>query len=320
MLSTRLVETSRTLFLCAFICLLSLSGTPVRAESVLNKIVAFVNGEIITQYDLQAAVAPELLRTGLSRKNSAHAESIAAMEKKVLETLITDELFVQEAEQYGLTVKDSEVENEIRKMAQQNGMTLEEAKDQMKADGVSYDTFADKIRKNIIRSRLLAFMVSRKVVVTKEDVQAYYDEHKADFASARKVAVKMLVFAANTDAAAILEQIRGGSLSFEDAVAQYSIGPAKDQGGLMGDLAWADLSDAWRTALSPLSEGQVSDLVRQGAQTMVLKLDRNIEGELVPLEQVADQIDHKLREPMLEARFEEYTKKLRDKAVVKINF
>lgn len=310
----------RAFFACPILaCMLMLSAGAAGAETVFNKIVAVVNGSIITQYDVQEAVAPELLKTGLSRKNPGDADSIHAIERKVLDAMITDELFTQEAERYQLTVKDTEVENEIRKMAQRSNMTLEQVKEQMKADGVSYDMLFGKVRKNIVRSRLISYMVSRKVVVTKEDVQAYYDEHKSEFTSERKVTVKMLVFAPNADKEKPLGMIREGKLSFEDAVKMFSVGPAKDNGGLLGDLAWKDLSTQWRDALEPLSAGQVAEPFEQEGATIVLKLDKATSGDVLPLEDVYSTIENTLRQPMLESRFEEYTTKLREKAVVKIN-
>lgn len=319
MFSDTPVKKSARILQLALLFVFLISTAPAQAETVLNKIVAFVNGEIITMYDLQAAVAPELLRSGLSRKNPGHHDQIAAMEKKTLDAMITDELFVQEAERYNIEVKSSELDNEVRKIAQRNNMTLEEAKEQMKMDGVSYESYTDQIRKSILRSRLLSFMVGRKVVVTKEDVQAYYDEHKTEFSSDRKVAVKMLLFAPGADAASVAESVHAGTLSFEDAVAQYSAGPARQNGGLLGELAWMDLSAMWRSALEPLKDGDVTELLDQGGQKMLLKLDHVVPGSVLPLEDVAEKIEDTLRKPMLEARFEEYTAKLRDKAVIKIN-
>ncbi len=297
---------------------LLLSHSPVFADAVFNKIVAVVNGEIITQYELQEAIAPELLRNGLSRNSPAHTARIEAMERSVLDSLITDKLFVQEAKRYEISVKDSEVENEVRMMAQRNGMTLEQAIERMGKDGMSYEAFTEKLRNNILRSRLLSFMVGRKVVVTKEDVQAYYEAHKKDFQSERKAVVKVLVFAPDADAAKVVTLVRKGDLSFEDAVALYSVGPARDTGGLMGELVWSELAETWRSALEPLQDGGVSDVFVMDGRNMLLKLEHNVPGDTLPLDQVAGRIEDKLREPMLEERFQEYSGTLRDKAVIKI--
>lgn len=305
-----------SLFLVVSVCL---CGSVVHAETVLNKIVAFVNGEIITQFDLEQAVGPDLMRSGLSRNNPAHQDQVAALEKRMLDTLITDQLFLQEAEKYKVEVKDSEVENEVRKMAQRNNMTLEQAKEQMRADGVSFDAFKETIRRSILRSRLISFMVSRKVVVTKEDIQAYYDEHKSEYSSDRKVTVKMLIFAPDADTGKVLSLLHDDKLAFEDAVKMYSVGPAKDNGGLLGDLSWIDLSEAWRSAIEPLAEGQISEMLEQDGRKILLKLDKKISGDVLPLDKVADTIESTLRKPMMEARFEEYSSKLREKAVIKIN-
>ncbi|GFM35561.1 SurA N-terminal domain-containing protein [Desulfovibrio psychrotolerans] len=299
--------------------LLSASFLPVRAENVLNKIVAFVNGDIITQFDLQESVAPDLLRAGLSRQNPAHRAEIEAMERRMLDSMISDLLFLQEADRYKIEVKDAEVENEIRKLAQQNGLTLEEAQQRMKEDGVSYDNFKEKIRNSIVRSRLLSFMVGRKVVVTKEDVQAYYDEHKGEFSSDRKVVVRMLALAPGTDAGKVYTLLQDGTLSFEEAVDQFCVGPAKKNGGLLGELTWMHLASAWREALEPLSDGQVSKPFTADGVSLLLKLDQTTAGNVLPLEEVAGRIEETLRAPMLEERFSEYSGKLREKAVIKIN-
>lgn len=291
-------------------------ASQVCAETIVNRIVAVVNGEIITLYDLRAAAGPMLKRAGVSSRNAADKEKIDTILAGALEDMITHMIFVQEAERNNIPVKESEVENEIQKMVKRSGLTLEQIETKLVADGSSLEEYRKRIRSSILRSRLLNYMVGGKVVVAPEEIAAYYEEHKSDFSGDRKIGLKLLVVAPGVDAEALRVSILDGTLSFEDAVAQHSIGPGKDSGGNLGELVWMDVSPEWREALDGLAPGEITSLLSIQGYQGVLQVASVTDGNTLPLEEVSTRIEQILRKPRLEERFDDYSAKLREKAVV----
>ena len=297
-----------------------LSAAPASAQLLLNKIVAVVNGEIITLFDLQKSSMSSLARAGVNPKDPLQADTVKKIQAQVLDRMITDKLFVQAAERSNMRVSDAEVENQMRQIFAKRGLSFEEGIAKAKQEGVEIEEFEQRIRNNILSNRVVSLKVSRKIVVTKEDIAAYYEEHKSDFASERSVGIKLLMLPPTADADAIFAKVSDGSLAFEDAVAQYSAGPGKESGGSMGVLKWKDIAPEWKTALDGLAVGDVSKEIDVNGYRSKLKMDSSTDGDSLSLEQVSDEIERRLRAPMMEERYKEYSKKLHDDAVIDIRF
>ena len=291
---------------------------PVQAEQMINKIAAVVNGDIVTLYDLKQAAVPELKKAGALGAKHADSPKAKAILKRVLDAIVEEKLFMQEAEKRGLKVGDDELENELRKIAQKRGLTLAQAKEQIQKDGLTVDAVKERLRTSILRKRLIGVMVGRTAVITKEEVADYYEKNKDDFSADAKVEVSLLIFAPEVDSVAIHSDLSDGKISFEEAVQKYSVGPAKEQGGYLGELGWKDVSNQMRTVVEKLEANQLSDVLTLGGSPAVIKLHSKTKGALLPLEEVEEKIEAKLRKPRLDANFKEFADKLRDNAVVDI--
>lgn len=310
----------RTLCLAApvlLVCLAAIAVVAPRAEQI-NKIAAVVNGEMITFFDVQAQATPELMRLGLDRNNPSQQEAVRKVHLQVLESMITDILMTQEAERWKITVQDSEVDNELRKFVQRSQLSQQEFERQLVQQGLSIDVMRDRVRKGILRHRLLALMIARKIVITQEDVKKYYDAHKSQFVTDRTVRLGLIIFAPTADAEGLAAKVRAGQTTFEQLAATDSIGPNHTSGGDIGTLKWTDLAPSWKEALDGLKAGEVSKVMQVEGRKAMLKLIEVSAGRSQSVEEATPEIENVLREPKMQERFVEYTKQLRDKAVIDI--
>jgi peptidyl-prolyl cis-trans isomerase SurA len=299
------------------VCLAAIAVVAPRAEQI-NKIAAVVNGEMITFFDVQAQATPELMRLGLDRNNPSQQEAVRKVHLQVLESMITDILMTQEAERWKITVQDSEVDNELRKYVQRSQLSQQEFERQLVQQGLSMDVMRDRVRKGILRHRLLALMIARKIVITQEDVKKYYDAHKSQFVTDRTVRLGLIIFAPTADAEGLAAKVRAGQTTFEQLAATDSIGPNHTSGGDIGTLKWTDLAPSWKEALDGLKAGEVSKVMQVEGRKAMLKLIEVSAGRSQSVEEATPEIENVLREPKMQERFVEYTKQLRDKAVIDI--
>ena len=293
-------------------------AAPVHAEQLVNKIAAVVNGDIVTLYDLKQLAIPELKKAGVLGPKYADSPKVKSILSNVLDNVVSEKLFLQDAERRGITVKEAEIENELRKIAQQRGMTLEKAKEQILSEGLTVESVKERVKASIIRQRLLGLMIGRKVVITKEEVQRFYDEHKSEFAADGTVEVSLLIFAPTADIKDVHSELSAGKISFEEAVQKYSVGPGKEQGGYLGELGVKDVSPQMLAVVEDMKDGSVSDVLSLGSSKALIKLHSKTKGSLRPLEEVAQEIEAKLRAPRLEESFKDYAEKLRNNAVVDV--
>lgn len=110
-------------------------------------------------------------------------------------------------------------------------------------------------------------------------------------------------------AQSVLDQINAGTLSFEDAVQQYSTDEAsKADGGNVGWDKQNNFIEAYTNALANLQKDQVSDLVKSDYGIHIIKCTDvwNAPDEITSL----DQIPEELREDIVKNAEQEYDYKL----------
>ncbi len=305
-------------FCVSLLLLLTLVGT-LRAESlVVTKIAAVVNGEMITLYDIQAGANAELTRMGIGPSDPRYARAMPELMRRALDNKINDILLRQEATRLKVQVTDQEVDNELRKFTQRSQLSREEFEKELSAKGETIEMVKDKIRDNILTQRIISFMISRKVVVTREEIAKHYEEHKDRYVKGKFVDVSLLVFPPQADADKIAADIKSGKIKFADAVAKFSVGPAPEKGGNIGNLPWDEMALDWKQVLAPMSPGDVSGIFEIRKLRSLLKLNAVTPGTAMTLDDASPQIEDELRNPLLSARFEEYITLLRKKSVIDI--
>lgn len=303
-----------------FLFLLSISILPVSAEQFINKTVAVVNGEIITLFDLQAETAPEIFRQQLNPNNPADKAKIEQLEKAILEGMISNLILTQEAERLHVSVGKDEVESEYHNFIAKSQLTPEEFQYQLELQHLTEDSFKERIRSSILRSRLLGTMVGRKIVVTKKEIEDYYQKNHDKLKNNNQLQLAILVYPPDIDAKDWAARIKSGSVSFEEVVKKVSVGPKAKEGGDLGSIDIEDLNPEWWEQLSTMKPGEVTSLIDINGLQGQLKLINIIKGEPQTLEALTPYIEEILREPKLEERFKEYTDQLRKRAVVDIRY
>ncbi|MDR1360346.1 MAG: SurA N-terminal domain-containing protein [Deltaproteobacteria bacterium] len=290
------------------------AGTVLAADATVNKIAAVVNGEMITLHTLRANTQAELARLNISREDPRAARLM----RNVLDAMISDILLRQEAAKYKFSVADSEVEAEIRNIMQSNNMTAESFEASLAREGATLEQIRERIRNTIIRNRMLSLMISRKIVITAEEIAEYYNAHQEQFSGQKYAEFSVIVFLPSVQARKIYEMIKSRKLAFDDAARQYSADPSARNGGYVGRVPWNSLPENVRKAFSALPEGGLTPLLVSEGHNVLFLLKSMGEGEPQTLEQASGQIEAFLRQPRMEERFKEYTKLLRSKAVVDI--
>lgn len=287
----------------------------------LNKVAAVVNGQVITMFDLQKNALPDIIRSGLNPENPANAKQVDTVFRKVLDLMIMDILIAQEAKRLKVSVSPSEIDNEIAKVMQGRNMTKQQFEEQLARQKSSVAELRGNIEKTLLRQKIMGMEVGRKVVVTPEEIQAYYEAHKSTMYDRSGLHMGVLVYSPKANAAAIAAQIRSGAVTFEEAALKYSIAPNKEKGGDMGPVEWDRLNPEWESRLTKMKPGDVTeifDLQGHKAQVHLFRPGGNSEMKILTLEEAKPQIDAILRQPKAMERFDEYTGQLRKKAVIDI--
>jgi len=279
-----------------------------QAAQLVDRIVAVVNGEIITLQDLQQQIRLTVGQT----PDPATAEKIAP---QVLDAMIDDIVLRQEAQRLNIEVSDSEVENEIRQFKVRRRLSDEDFERSLRLQGLTPELFKERSREDIVKHKILGYMVRRKVVVTQEEIDAYLERNRSELTTERVVTLQMVVLGDREGASNLWKSLRAGELGIDEAVERYSVGPKVDK-GVMSDVRWRELDEPWREGLRNLGVGEVSEpFLIQDRWVIVKLLDRR-DGERKEMAAVDEEVREAIMRPKLEERFTEYMNGLRRKAII----
>lgn len=309
---------ARRIWFCLLVVFVLLVSIPVKASEMVDRIVAVVNGEIVTLFELDEQLKPLMERYRGRTLNEQEKVEIRELKKKLLALSVDSILLQQEAKRLGVNVADTEVKGQVQQMKKKQGVSDAQFNKMLLLEGLTIEQYEKKIRDDIIKHRLLGFQVQRKVVVTEEEIQAYYSAHQAEYQKPKTVQLKWIVLAPGKDGKGLRDDILSGKVSFEDAAKKNSMSPDALQGGDLGELNWNDLAVSWRSILDKLQPGEVSEPLEFENGVALLKLVSVTEGQGRSLDDVRDAIVEKLYRPKLEARFQEYMQGLRGKAVIEV--
>ncbi|WP_027722665.1 SurA N-terminal domain-containing protein [Maridesulfovibrio zosterae] len=288
-------------------------------EKVVDGIVAVVNGDIVTMYELNAKMAPIMQRFKGKELSAAEAEQINKIRSQILNRLIDEMIIDQEAKRLKINISDQDIDNEVKRIKEVSKLNDEEFERQLALQKTTLKQFKENLGKDIRKHRLLSYKVQNKVVVTDEEIQtAWNSTRTAEDETAKSVHLKLILFAENVSAENIREQIVSGKTTFEEAADKYTIGPGGGSGGDLGVLEWDDLAKTWHDALDGLKPGEISTPFDVQTSKALLKLDSYANAEKGSFEDSKDEIYEKLYRQKQDSVFEDYMKKLKEKAVIEI--
>ena len=290
-------------------------------EITLNRVVAVVNGDPITMHELEIQSMPAFARDKINPNDPANKAKVDEILKATLEEVIIDRLISQDAERLGIKASESDVDAEIQNIMKRNNIkTQMEFERALSAQGLDMPTFRQKMRNNLINSRLTNQMVARQILIPSSDIEKYYAEHKEEFID-REVDLQILVFNPAMKPAEIqhvAKAVKNGKVSFAEAVQKCSVGPASDTDGKVENMNWRGLAPQIRATLETAQIGQVTDVLNVDGQPMMFILLRLTEPTQKSLDDVRGEIENTLKMPLAKARFDEYVSQLRNKAVIDI--
>jgi peptidyl-prolyl cis-trans isomerase SurA len=300
------------------------AAAPARVVPV-DRIVAVVNDEVITQNELGERVA--LVSRQFERQGGQQPTG-DVLARQILERMINDRLQVQLAKETGIRVDDATLDRTIERIAQENKLSMREFRAALEGDGIKYPRFREDIRNEILLARLREREVENAIVVTDAEIEtelAREAREKTGDAEYNLAHVLVLVpaqaSAAQIEARRVralqaLSELRRGT-DFARVAATYSDAPDAMQGGNLGWRAAGRLPTLFLEALERLQPGEVSDILRSANGFHMIKLLEK-RGRAAPAGVQQSNVRHILlraREGLSESEARERLRRLRERIV-----
>jgi peptidyl-prolyl cis-trans isomerase SurA len=263
------------IFLLSFLLSAPAYAQTRRAQPVeVDRIIAVVNDEAITAFELRARLATVERQL---RGQNVQLPPREVLERQLLERMITDRVQLQFARETGLRISDIELDAAMRRIADGNRLSLQDFRAALERDGVAWVKFREEIRDEILLSRVRDREVESRINVSDGEIDNYLaNPDQGGSAGNIEVQTAHIVLRVPEQASpdqlmrigaraqAALDQIRRGE-NFAKVAASYSDAPDGLSGGAMGARPLDSLPALYADAVKNLKPGEVSDILRSPA-------------------------------------------------------
>ena len=247
---------------------------------LIDRVVAVVDSGVIMESQLNSRVEEILIRL---KNDKAELPPLNLLEEQVLDRLIIEEIQLQLADRAGIKISDSELNQTLSRVSSQNNLSLEEFRLKLEAEGTSYKSFRDTIKKELIIQRVQRGKVGAKIDISEQELENFINSEEGRTQLAEQYNVQHILLSVKSglseieieaiedEAVSLLERLEKGE-SFEKLAASYSAGQKALEGGFLGWRTSAELPSLFAEVVSGLTVGEVAQPVRSGAGFHILKL------------------------------------------------
>ncbi len=279
---------------------------------LVDRVVAIVNDDVITQVELEQRVVQIL---GQLRRQNTELPPPGVLESQVLERLIVERIQLQMAEERGIRITDAQLDRVVERFASDNRLSVEQLRARVDAEGMSFDAFRRQLRGEYLRSRLREREVDSRVNVSEADVDAWLAREQGGAQGAEapvEYEVGQILLRVSEDAAEdevarqrdraneLAGRLRAGE-DIDQVAAEVSGSPAAGQSASLGWRDASRLPQLFVDAIRGLEPGGVADPVRSPNGFHVLKLlgrrDAGPTGDAATAAVVQTHVRHILVQP-----------------------
>lgn len=303
-------------FTFLFACVLSF---PASAAQELDSVVAIVNDNVITQSQVNAMVFD--MRRALQSMGGT-VPSNQALKKEAIDQLISENLQLQIAARNNIVVSDADVDKTVANIATQNGISVDQLKQALAQEGISYSKFRTQIHDQIIVRELQRALFGGKIKVTDQEAKNYISTHPAPpnpnvryhvddlLVPVAESAPQAEIDVAKERAQELLKKSREGQT--------FSALATEDSGLEYNDLNWrtaAQLPPVFVKQIVTMNKDDVAGPIQAANGFHLLKLmDKQGEARQLTIEQAKNIV----YQDKLEKRVKGWVEQIRQSAYVKI--
>jgi peptidyl-prolyl cis-trans isomerase SurA len=297
---------------------------------IVDRIVAVVNDDIITLSELNQTLKPyaEKIRN-LGYSTDQEHKMLFKVREDMLNQLIDQKLKDQEIKRVGIKIEEQEIDQTIERIKETNFYTDEDLRDALAEEGLTMEEYRERLKEQILRTRLINLKVRSTIVITKEDITAYYENHPDKYGGKKKyhlynIIAKVPPFADEKEKLkikarmdAILTELNAGK-SFESVAKSYSESSPDVAGGDLGLFWLEELFPQLRNTIKEMKAGEFTPVLDTDKGFQIFFIKEIVQTSGKTLEEVSPEIEKILFNEIVEKKFQSWLVELRNQSVIKI--
>jgi len=297
---------------------------------IIEKIVAIVNGDIITLSELREISVPYLEKMQLKFSLENDEEQIKEIEKRILDQLIDEKLVKQEADRLEIAVDDKEVDIAVRDVMSKNNIAKDQFEQVLLEEGLTFEDYRKQLKEQMQKMRLLDQEIKSKIQITEKEVEKYYKENMDDYNTPPEVRIQQILLIIPSEASeqeinqirekadGIVQKIREGE-DFTSMVKLYSQDATAATGGVMGVFRQGELLPGLNKVAFSLEVNEVSSVIQTSRGFHIVRVLDKRERQKMTKEEKWNEIENFLYNQKFEDEFQQWMKKIRKRSYLKIS-
>jgi parvulin-like peptidyl-prolyl isomerase len=296
--------------------------------SVVEEIVAKVNGDIITRSELdqtRKTMAAEIARSGA--KGAQVTQQVQEREKDLLRDRVDQLLLVQKGKEMSINV-DTQFSKYQADLMKSLGIADQDKFQQVVREntGQPYEDWRNEARNMMLTQRVIGQEVQSKINISTTEKAKYYEEHKAEFVREERVFLREIFLKTDgkNDAAVekkvkdLVARAKKGE-KFGEMARDNSDAESSKNFGELGGFKRGELDKSIEDAVFAGGRGFVTDpAIRRPNGFLILKVEEVHKAGQATQEEVDNEIMEKLFGPRMNPAVRTYLTQLRQEAFLEI--
>jgi|TARA_Y100000389_G_scaffold89133_1_gene85585 peptidyl-prolyl cis-trans isomerase SurA len=238
------------------------------AIEILDRVAVIVDDGVIMESQIDSGLTNMILRY---EEQNIPKPNLDDLKEQVIESLIVEELQLQMANRAGVRISDTELNDSVIRIANNNQMELQEFINYLESNGDSYEELRENVRKQMIIQRVQRGRVGSEINITEKEFQAFLVTDESLLALEPELLVRQILVKNLNQANNVILRIDNGE-DFADIAKDISISSNASDGGAMQWRKAVDMPKLFSDALDKKDIGFITDPLESGSGYHILKL------------------------------------------------
>ena len=238
------------------------------AIEILDRVAVIVDDGVIMESQIDSGLTNMTLRY---EEQNIPKPNLDDLKEQVIESLIVEELQLQMANRAGVRISDTELNDSVIRIANNNQMELQEFINYLESNGDSYEELRENVRKQMIIQRVQRGRVGSEINITEKEFQAFLVTDESLLALEPELLVRQILVKKLNQANNVILRIDNGE-DFADIAKDISISSNASDGGAMQWRKAVDMPKLFSDALDKKDIGFITDPLESGSGYHILKL------------------------------------------------
>jgi len=320
----------KKLIFLSLIGLLFASLTHAAEQELLDRVVAVVNDEVITQAELDTFLRPIYAQYSKEYSGDELVKAMNEVRQKILSQMIEDKLVYQEAVKMGIEIKEEDEEKEFQAFRDKMGNpgNLDEMLEQ---EGLTMKALRERLKKQAMVRQLQDREIRSKVIVSPTEIEDFFKKNPDQFRNKERVRVKSLTIKKSEEARAkgltdekakqkieLLAQKIKLYRNFDQVVKDFSEDSHAKQEGLGDWIERGAMIESVDGVIFRTPVGKLTGVVETPIGYHIFRIEAKEPEKVRTFDEVKEQITGYLFQEKSNVRFREWMEEVKKAAYISI--